>query len=49
MGEEGVRLSKRATSIEKVQQERKGVGGAASSIKLNLTDPCRIVPCQYHG
>ena len=22
--------------------------GDASSLKLNLTDPCRIVPCQYH-
>ena len=36
-------------AIEKVLQERKGVGGEASSVKLNLTDPCRIVPCQYHG
>ena len=31
-------------TIKKVQQERKGVGGGyASSVKLNLTDPCRIV------
>ena len=24
--------------------ERKGVGGDDSSVKLNLTDPCRTVP-----
>ena len=31
-------------TIKKVQQERKGAGGGyASSVKLNLTDPCRIV------
>ena len=23
-------------------------GGVTSSLKLNLTDPCRIVPCWYH-
>ena len=36
-------------SIEKGQQERKGVGGYASSVKLNLTDHCHIVLWQYHG
>ena len=36
-------------AIEKVQQEMKGVGGDATSVKLNLTDPCCILPCQYHG
>ena len=29
--------------------ERKKIGGHASSLKLNLTDPWRTVPCQYHG
>ena len=27
----------------------KGRGADATSIKLNQTDPCRTVPCQYHG
>ena len=26
--------------IEKIEQERKGVAGYASSVKLNLSDPC---------
>ena len=30
-------------------EERKMVGGDASSLKLNLTDPCRTVPCQYNS
>ena len=29
---------------EYVHLERKWVGGYASSLKLNLTDPCRTVP-----
>ena len=31
------------------KQERKRVGGDSSSLKLNLTDPCHTVPCQYHS
>ena len=27
----------------------RGEEGVASLLKLNLTDPCRTVPCQYHG
>ena len=26
----------------------KGKGADSSSLKLNLTDPCHTVPCQYH-
>ena len=36
-------------TIEYVQLERKRVGGDASSVKLNLTDPCRTVLFQYHA
>ena len=32
---------------ESTTRELKG-RGVTSSLKLNLTDPCRIVPCRYH-
>ena len=32
-----------------IHLERKRGEGDASSLKLNLTDPCRTVPCQYNG
>ena len=38
----------RMVCIEKVQLERKRGEGDASSLNLNLTDPCRAVPFQYH-
>ena len=34
---------------KKIQQDRKWQVADASSLKLNLTDPCRTVPCQYHS
>ena len=37
----------RATHRVSKSREEKGGGGDAS-IKLNLTDPCCKVPCQYH-
>ena len=34
----------------RISSARKEKGwGDSSSLKLNLSDPCRTVPCQYHG
>ena len=48
-GSTHVKIEAKSVSTEKLQKERKRVGGNASSIKLNLTVPCRTVLCQYHG